>query len=145
MIELQGTTAEERRQWLSELLKSGTYTVTFTKVDGTVREMPCTLQESQLPERTVTESKKKVNAENLSVWCVDKQEWRSFKIMNVTSVAEFVPKETTWIVTLEEDPETGDLVMPLPNEVLKSQGWNIGDTLVWDIDEKQQVATLTKK
>jgi len=53
--------------------------------------------------------------------------------------------ETTWIISLEEDPETGDLVMPLPEELLNSQGWKIGDTLVWDVDEKTQTATLTKK
>lgn len=53
--------------------------------------------------------------------------------------------ETTWVVALEEDPETGDLIMPLPEGLLKSQGWNIGDTLIWDIDEKTGTATLTKK
>lgn len=53
--------------------------------------------------------------------------------------------ETTWIITLEEDPETGDLVMPLPPEVLKDNGWEIGDTLEWTVDEKTQTATLVKK
>jgi hypothetical protein len=54
-------------------------------------------------------------------------------------------KETTWIVTLEEDPETGDLVMPLPDGLLEEAGWTIGDTLVWDVDVAEQTATLTKK
>lgn len=53
--------------------------------------------------------------------------------------------ETTWIITLEEDPETGDLVMPLPEGLLESQGWQIGDTLVWDIDEETGTAKLTRK
>ena len=53
--------------------------------------------------------------------------------------------ETTWVISLEEDPETGDLVMPLPDELLETQGWKIGDTLVWDFDQKTQTATLTKK
>lgn len=53
--------------------------------------------------------------------------------------------ETTWIITLEEDPETGDLVMPLPNELLKDNGWEIGDTLEWTVDEATQTATLVKK
>lgn len=146
MIELQGTTAAERRQWLSELLKTGTYTVTFTKVDGTSRDMPCTLQENLLPTRAFAESKREPNPETLSVWCVDKEAWRSFRVMNVTAVAEYSPtKETTWIVALEEDPETGDLVMPIPEELLKSQGWKVGDTLDWDFDEKTHTAVLTKK
>jgi hypothetical protein len=53
--------------------------------------------------------------------------------------------ETKWIISLEEDPETGDLVMPLPEELLKSQGWNIGDTLVWDFDDVTGTASLSKK
>ena len=53
--------------------------------------------------------------------------------------------ETTWIVTLEEDPETGDLIMPIPPEVLASQAWEIGDTLIWGVDEKTGELMLTKK
>lgn len=53
--------------------------------------------------------------------------------------------ETTWIITLEEDPETGEMIMPLPDELLESQGWKLGDTLTWDFDEESQTATLTKK
>lgn len=52
--------------------------------------------------------------------------------------------ETTWIVDLEEDPETGDLVMPIPLEALQANGWDIGDTLVWEVNESGEV-TLTKK
>ena len=36
-----------------------------------------------------------------------------------------------WTVTLEEDPETGDLVMPFPPELLVQVGWDYGDVLVW--------------
>jgi hypothetical protein len=50
---------------------------------------------------------------------------------------------TTWIVTLEEDPETGDLVMPIPQEALDANGWRIGDTLTWNIDN-EGTATLTR-
>ena len=53
--------------------------------------------------------------------------------------------ETTWIVELEEDPETGDIVMPLPAEALEANGWRIGDELTWGIDERTQQVTLTKK
>lgn len=52
--------------------------------------------------------------------------------------------ETTWIIELEEDPETGDVIMPLPDELIASQGWNLGDTLVWDIDEKTGEVSLKK-
>lgn len=53
--------------------------------------------------------------------------------------------ETVWIIELEEDPETGDIIMPLPSELLESQGWKIGDTLKWDLDEETKTATLKKK
>lgn len=53
--------------------------------------------------------------------------------------------ETSWIITLEEDPETGDMIMPLPEDLLKEQDWNIGDTLVWDFNEVDKTATLKKK
>lgn len=54
-------------------------------------------------------------------------------------------KQTTWIVELEEDPESGDLIMPLSDAILKEAGWKIGDTLVWNVDEADGTATLTKK
>jgi len=38
---------------------------------------------------------------------------------------------TRWTVTLEEDPDTGDLIMPIPQEVLDLQGWSKGDLLEW--------------
>lgn len=39
--------------------------------------------------------------------------------------------KTQWSITVEEDPETGDLILPLPQELLDFQGWNEGDNLEW--------------
>jgi len=50
-IDLQGSTAEERGQWIKTLLDTGTYEITFTKVDGSKRVMPCTLKSDLLPQR----------------------------------------------------------------------------------------------
>ena len=36
-----------------------------------------------------------------------------------------------WIITLEEDPETGDLVIPFSDDMLAEVGWKSGDTLIW--------------
>lgn len=36
-----------------------------------------------------------------------------------------------WTITVEEDPETGDLILPLPEDMLKLQGWVEGDVLEW--------------
>jgi hypothetical protein len=38
---------------------------------------------------------------------------------------------TCWTVTVEEDPETGELILPLPADLLTTQGWVDGDTLEW--------------
>ena len=35
----------------------------------------------------------------------------------------------SWTVTVEEDPKTGDLILPLPQDMLQLQGWIEGDTL----------------
>ncbi len=86
------------REQLSELLHSGECVVEFTKVDGTVRTMPCTLNEALLPPPPVHVSntdnpvdfpapkrEKKQNPDVMNVWCLDKKEWRSFRIANVIS------------------------------------------------------------
>ena len=38
---------------------------------------------------------------------------------------------TSWIITLDTDPETGDVILPLTDEQLKDIGWKVGDTLEW--------------
>lgn len=38
---------------------------------------------------------------------------------------------TNWTVTIVEDPDTGDLILPLPEDMLQLQGWSEGDTLEW--------------
>ena len=47
-------------------------------------------------------------------------------------------------VHIEEDPETGDLVLPLPTELLNQMGWDIGDDLVWT-DNFNGTFSLSKK
>jgi len=40
-----------------------------------------------------------------------------------------------WTVTIEEDPETGDLLLPLPEQVLEALSVKEGDSLNWDVQE----------
>jgi hypothetical protein len=49
-----------------------------------------------------------------------------------------------YTVTLEEDPETGDLLLPFTDEILAEVGWKTGDTIVW-IDNKDGSWTMRKK
>jgi hypothetical protein len=50
----------------------------------------------------------------------------------------------SWTATLQEDPETGDLILPLPDEVMESNGFEIGDVLKWK-DNKDGSFSITKK
>jgi len=48
------------------------------------------------------------------------------------------------IITVEEDPETGDLILPFPDGLCDQLGWEINDTLDWE-DNGDGSYTLTKK
>jgi len=77
-----------KRELLVQLLTENICIVKFTKVDGEMREMPCTLNEKHLPPRELKEEKThKESNTSLSVWCMDKSAWRSFRIDNVISVS----------------------------------------------------------
>jgi hypothetical protein len=49
----------------------------------------------------------------------------------------------SWVVTLETDPATGELILPLSDEILSDSGICIGDTIQW-IDNKDGSWTLRK-
>ena len=54
-------------------------------------------------------------------------------------------KPTSWIITVEEsDDGSGDLVLPLNDEIMESAGWKIGDTIIW-IDNKDGTWSIKKK
>lgn len=52
--------------------------------------------------------------------------------------------DKVWTVTLEEDPATGDLILPFTNEMLEELGWVEGDTIEW-IDNKDGTWSLVKQ
>lgn len=60
-------------------LKSGVATVTFTKINGDVRVMRCTLKEDMLPVVEHTQESRKFSDEATRVYDLDKQAWRSFR------------------------------------------------------------------
>jgi hypothetical protein len=89
MINFKQNTTAETSQFLRDLLKSGTYSVKFTKVDGSERTLRCTLRSDILPPAPVTEgTKRKSSPELISVWDTENSGWRSFKISNIISVDE---------------------------------------------------------
>lgn len=42
-------------------------------------------------------------------------------------------------VTTQEDPETGDLLLPIPPELLEKLGWKEGDELDFSKDDKGRI------
>ena len=70
-------------------LSQGIHNVTFTKVDGTERTMPCTLDPTILPQVEIKEEKvvpRKLNIDTLRVFVTDINEWRSFRIENLKNI-----------------------------------------------------------
>ena len=95
---------EQIREWVRGLLQNSEVTVTFTKADGTDRDMLCTLDGSRIPvspvkpvpvDGIVRESKKPKQApdpHSSRVFDLEKQEWRSFRferLKKVTAVLNF--------------------------------------------------------
>ena len=49
----------------------------------------------------------------------------------------------TWTITVEEDPETGECILPFPEDFLAEASWKEGDTLNW-IENKDGSWSLEK-
>lgn len=78
---------------LKEYLQNGVVTVVFTKVDGTERTMKCTLLPEYMPatvaqgQQLLVESQSKYeNPNTISVWDVESQGWRSFRVDSVKTL-----------------------------------------------------------
>lgn len=77
------------RNEVIEALTHSRCVVKFTKINGEVREMPCTLREDIVPKRPIVAEARqserivKENEKVITVWCTDKQEWRSFRLENL--------------------------------------------------------------
>ena len=93
---------EQIREWVRGLLQNSEVTVTFTKADGTDRDMLCTLDGSRIPvsiakpvsttapvDGIVRESRKPKKApdpHSIRVFDLEKQEWRSFRFERLKKV-----------------------------------------------------------
>lgn len=84
-------TDPEFQTWLKGLLYDDIVTdlrITFTKKDGTDREMYCTLSESRIPtDKQPKESQTpSTGGSALRVFDTEKQEWRSFRWDSIKNV-----------------------------------------------------------
>jgi hypothetical protein len=51
---------------------------------------------------------------------------------------------SSWTITVQDAEDgSGDVILPLPDDLLESAGWKEGDTLEW-IDNKNGSWTLKK-
>ena len=72
------------RQDLIELLRKEVVEVTFTKLDGDERVMPCTLIESFFPDPKKETTQK--NDKVIAVWALESKGFRSFRYDRVKSI-----------------------------------------------------------
>jgi|688.fasta_scaffold303410_3 hypothetical protein len=76
----------EFKEWLISILANEELTVTFTKKDGTEREMRCTRAPRIIPaDKAPKESTEEIGSA-LPVFDLDKADWRSFIIENVKRI-----------------------------------------------------------
>lgn len=75
------------RSEMIEQLQTGDCRVVFTKVNGEIRDMLCTLQEHNLPELKSKPSDKnrQPNESIIRAFDLNKKEFRSFRVDNVTT------------------------------------------------------------
>lgn len=48
-------------------------------------------------------------------------------------------KAKSWILQVVKDPDSDDLMLEFPEEVLKAANLKVGDTLVWSIEGAQVI------
>lgn len=105
------------KEYLKEILSEGLYTVSFFKKNGERRDMNCTLLNKYLPKvepilnEDGTPKEKKVKAESpdtLSVFDIEKSEWRSFVVESVFDIMKVedsdISKQIPFPFMLDTDP-----------------------------------------
>jgi hypothetical protein len=77
----------ELRNWLKGVLKTEVVNLTFKKKDDTIRVMSCTLNPKDVVEyERKTERVRAVNEDVLSVFDLEKQEWRSVRLDSIQEI-----------------------------------------------------------
>jgi hypothetical protein len=87
------------REELMEMLRKEVVEVTFLKLDGEERKMPCTLVPSMLPPATkedpLTQKKvREISDKVIAVWAIESKGFRSFRYDRITKV-EVLPNQFT--------------------------------------------------
>ena len=86
----------ETRDWLKDLLKFEVVTLTFTKKDGTQREMVATLSEARIPKTEKSSESagtRKYSDEAQPVYDVEAKGWRSFRWDSLSKIEFSIGEE----------------------------------------------------
>lgn len=81
------------KKQIRDLLLKHVCWVTFTKKDGTLRTLRCTLVESMLPERTGETKDRKQSDEVMPVFDLDAKAWKSFRLDSFKSISTAAPEK----------------------------------------------------
>ena len=69
---------------LVRLLENSVCDIKFTKADGTERDMTCTLNRIDESVGEIAEGHNNSSNNRITVWDLDKSDWRSFRTENLT-------------------------------------------------------------
>lgn len=75
---------------LTSLLLDNVVTVTFTKTNGEERVMKCTLLSEYIPNAATANQvliRETTSSNNVSVWDLESNGWRSFRVASVKNVS----------------------------------------------------------
>jgi len=74
--------------------QEGVVTVVFKKInDGEIRTMPCTLNRALSGNKVPEEIDQRDESDNIAVWALDKESWRSFRVNTVIQWYKGYPTE----------------------------------------------------
>ena len=76
------------REGVRNMLRNSVLDITFTKTNGSIRVMSCTLDEQFIPAADNTENSrtKTPNPDVCVVWDMENQAWRSFRWDSLTKI-----------------------------------------------------------
>lgn len=83
---------QSKKDEYAALLRKGVWRINFVKVDGTQSVMEGTLDPQFLPPGDITPTDKPTQSSPsaLRVYAVDRDGWRSFKVLNVLNITEIL-------------------------------------------------------
>jgi hypothetical protein len=119
------------KKWFKGLLQLTEIQVTFFKLNGEERVMRCTLDEQHIPQEKLPKGTGKSTSDaTISVFDLDKQDWRSFRFDSIKEFDCSLPEDSEYPPTPEpvifdENQEIIDgdaLSVTLVDEVKKIEG-----------------------